>query len=930
MKENNLNEDNLYNNNSKERKVKLKIKEYFEKNKVLTHKNFNQFLEFIGLKEIWSTKKEQNFLWETILGYAKDKNNIDYDATLLAISSFFEEDDEKNSVDMYDDNINTLNAQHINLSDSSLFNNKKNIDNEKCIDEFLNTIHNNQETLYTIRFINEIFFNKNNNKNDDLSINDEKMKIKIDEILDKIKTDYKFINISIETFKEYLNYIEDKKEINNTKNEYYLNKDLISYVNAIIDLKIEDNIQNHNISLNSSNITNNNINGNSVEFSIEKLSLLDNNIINCLDGIQSLHSNIDFIKLMRKYIENYILYLRQSIYNDLKSKELELQQKINQLNNICNICNKDIDKENKKLNMTTFLRKNSKFQNRLNNSLRENKIIEINEKNKNNSSTNLRNSLSMPKEQTDAQLNIISNKGKLYFSKMSTDNLLIIQPDQSKNRMHSLNKIKIAYKSASPTYSSIEGNMEDITISRLDIFSNAGNVNGDHFFLETTKLDEENFSNKNKYIINNLNNSRCVIRNRASMKKRKRNNNVDISIDKINESSFKINNEDNYDDYENNDRSFYSRTNQSNNTFILKKNLSAKNKDYYQNGNNDIRTSDINFYQSIKTIDNCYGTFNYGPINDQFISDFNQKLISAGKFSRKDSYNYYYDFEYLGYSHRIKSIFASNHEKICLEEFFCEEINIYFSKSNKQNCKIIITSKSFYFLKPDTLECISKFALNQLESMIISSKNANLLLLSFKDETDIIIESFQRMEILIFLKKVMSKNDLDKDVKIILSNKFIFRNKGGKKETLLTFKNKIFNLTPNFENAQKIGFLFKYQENIFSGSFRKKLVVLCSIGLMYFSDNYTIPKAIIPIIGTSIRLIAVQTNEKLYCLKLITINGETYIFGSSVKSQTLEWKRELLKYKRKYDIQMKTINPTCSRKSSKVEDKENDDIFSKK
>jgi hypothetical protein len=119
---------------------------------------------------------------------------------------------------------------------------------------------------------------------------------------------------------------------------------------------------------------------------------------------------------------------------------------------------------------------------------------------------------------------------------MSTDNLLIIQPDQSKNRMHSLNKIKIAYKSASPTYSSIEGNMEDITISRLDIFSNAGNVNGDHFFLDTTKLDDENFSNKNKYIINNLNNSRCVIRNRASMKKRKRNNNVDISIDKNNES----------------------------------------------------------------------------------------------------------------------------------------------------------------------------------------------------------------------------------------------------------------------------------------------------------------------------------------------------------------------------------------------------------
>lgn len=927
MKENNLNEDNLNNNNSKENKVKIKLKEYFTKNKVLIHKNFNQFLEFIGLKEIWSTKKEQNFLWETITAYAKDKKNIEYDATLLGISNFFEEDDEKNSDDINDDNINT---QHIKLNDSNDLNI---LNNEKCIDEFLNTINNNQETLYNIRFINEIFFNKYINKKDDIIINDEKIKIKSDEIIDKIKLYYKFINISVETLKEYLNYIEDKKIINNNENEYYLNKDLISYVNAIIDLKIEDNIQSHNINLNNSNITNNNINGNSVELSIEKLSLLDKNIINCLDGIQSLHLNSDFIKLMRKYIENYILYLRQSIYNELKTKELEMQQRINQTNNTCNICNKDIDKENKKLNMTTFLRKNSKFKYKLNKESRENRIIEINEIMKNNSSTNLRNSLSMPREQTrnDTQLNIASNKGRSYYSKMSTDNIFIFQPEHSKNRMQSQNKMRMAYKSTSPTYSSIEGNMDDITYSKLDVFSNTGNANGDQIFLETNKLEEENLSNKNNNIINSSNISRNLIKKTTSIKKQNRsNNNIDLYSDKNNESSFKINNEDNFDDFENYDRnSFYSR---SNNSFFIKKNLSIKNRDYYLNGNYDIRNSDVNLYQSIKTIDNCYGTINYGPINEQLISNLNQKFSSAGKFSKKDSYSYYYDFEYLGYSHRVKNIFSLNHEKVCLEEFFSEDINAYFSKTNKQNYKLIITSFSFYFLKPETLECVLRIALKELESMTISSKNANLLLLSFKDkaETDIIIESFQRMEILIFLKKVMSKNDLDKEIKVNMSNKFILRNKNGKQETVLTFKNKIFNLTPNFENAQKIAILLKYQENIFRATFIKKLVVLCSIGLIYFNDGYTSPKTIIPIIGTSIRLIVVQYTEKIYCLKLTTINGETFIFGSLVKNQILDWKKELLKYKKAYDIQMKTINPDCSRKSSKVEDKENDDIFSRK
>ena len=140
----------------------------------------------------------------------------------------------------------------------------------------------------------------------------------------------------------------------------------------------------------------------------------------------------------------------------------------------------------------------------------------------------------------------------------------------------------------------------------------------------------------------------------------------------------------------------------------------------------------------------------------------------------------------------------------------------------------------------------------------------------------------------------------------------------------------MFNFTPNFENAQKIGILLKYQENIFSASFHKKLVVLCSLGLIYFNDNYKTPKAIIPIIGTTIKAIVVQTNEKIYCIKLLTVSDETYIFGSLKKKEILDWKREILHFKKIYDNQLKQINPNYIRKSSKFENKENEDVFSKK
>ena len=944
-------ENNIEENNSKETMAKKKIKDYFDNNKVLTHENFNQFLEFIGIKEIWSTEKEQNLLWDSIVEKSIDKNNVDYDSTLKGISKFFEEDEDEDINDIYDENIYNINLKDISLEDTdnlNLFNLKKSNNNEKYIDEFINSINNNQDTLYDIRFINEIFFSKNfNDKNiENNDISEGKIEINFDELVEKIKNNYKFLNMNIEVLKNYLNYINVNKDNPNNEKEnetkiYCLNKDLINYVNAIVDLKIEENNKNHNINLNNSSFSssnNNNINGNSIEYSIEKLSVLDANIIHCLDSIISQNLNLDLIKLVKKYIENYIFYLRQSIYNDIKSKELEFEQKINQSNNTCNKCNKDIVKENKKLlndEMKSLLRKNSKLKNQNNKELSENKIININEiinNNKNSSSTNLRNSLSMPKAQKRkyTQIKKVLSKNKL--SEMSTDNLIIFEKD-SKNKTKQQNK-KIN-GNESRTFSSIDY-IDDMPTSRIGSFSNQGNGNGSLFLLETTKIYNENveeddkMSNKNISKISKKNNQKIIKRKITTSKTQKTNNVIDTSCDINNESSIKINNEENYDDYEDIENNFLMKGKiHSSNNFFLKKNLITNINDYNSNRNYSVRNSDINTINSINQIDNCYGTFAYGPLNGQSFSDVD-KIYNLDNANTQNNITNFYDFKYLMYSHRVNRLFSMNNEKININEFFSEEINAYFSKTNKQNCILIINNHSFYFLKLESLECILRLNINSLESIIISSNNFNLLLLSFKNGSDIIIELFQRMKFLIFIQNVISKRKLEKDIKVNISNKFCIRKKNDKKDIILTFKNKMFNFTPNFENAQKIGILLKYQENIFSASFHKKLVVLCSLGLIYFNDNYKTPKAIIPIIGTTIKAIVVQTNEKIYCIKLLTVSDETYIFGSLKKKEILDWKREILHFKKIYDNQLKQINPNYIRKSSKFENKENEDVFSKK
>ena len=88
--------NNIFSNKgaSKEDKVRIKIKEYFKKENQLIKENFDSFLSFIGLKEIWSTEEEQKVLWESIISKAKDKENINYEATLEGICALFEDEED--------------------------------------------------------------------------------------------------------------------------------------------------------------------------------------------------------------------------------------------------------------------------------------------------------------------------------------------------------------------------------------------------------------------------------------------------------------------------------------------------------------------------------------------------------------------------------------------------------------------------------------------------------------------------------------------------------------------------------------------------------------------------------------------------------------------------------------------------------------------
>ena len=225
MKEENKNI--LNKQESKENITKLKIQEYFSKNKFLTKNNFQSFIEFIGLGEIWSTEADQNILWDTIISYSNDKENVEHEAALKGISDFFNEEDSVNEDKSNGSETDiSLNLQNSKSKLDNEDNVEKSFENHNCIDEFINSLNDDIEKFYGIKFINEIYFNDYLNNNN-LSFNKN-------EIINEIKNKYKFIKLSEELLKKYFNQIALN---NNSLYDTEINISLIKYINVILSKK---------------------------------------------------------------------------------------------------------------------------------------------------------------------------------------------------------------------------------------------------------------------------------------------------------------------------------------------------------------------------------------------------------------------------------------------------------------------------------------------------------------------------------------------------------------------------------------------------------------------------------------------------------------------------------------------------------------------
>ena len=895
----NINKPNFKRKDSKQTKVILLIKDYFNHHSLLTKDKFNEFLTFIDLKSIWSTKEEQNILWNSLLSYSSNKISIDYNAAMKGLIDLFKSDDEdiKNKSNNNDTIKQTIEA----------------------FEKYIKNIIGNQGYLYDIEFINYIFFDKDN-----IFLNNNQ----IENIINNIKLNYKFMTITEKEIKNYFNCFKSN-----------INKDLINKINLIIENNLEQNKSNNiiffEISNNNSrsisfsdsgNETNSNRNANSFSSNngelFDKLTTLDKIIFDSMDSLINFYNNKNLIILTKKYIQSYILSTKRNIYNNLKviiendkkrkqsdSKKSVQNEETNNINN--NINNNLI----KRLNFNKIEKQKNKFSSKqdifyINTNLNDsNKIL---------NNDNINNNIDIDIDEIDNNLNFLSkNESKQQIFRKS---ILYKKANHNKNKSDSNEKMIFKFNNKLKKNESYCNFNKLNQIKEIDIFSinNKGQILSRNNYLtekkvcQTQRDDDSSFFEGTLEDLNVFTFSDNNINDQLLLE----NENIDnIDYDKLLDKGTPtlnpidlLDNKDPYenDDYEYTDDYFKENKNQQNIKKEKENEKEKKNLSKCQNPNNFTFGKDVNNKKEKILKIKLSGDIDVGMPN--YIGSSNNLLSSSSQNKNKRFVKIgHYDFKYLYKNNHIKKLFTQNNDKLNAMNFLTDEVYLIPNNGLKKIKAILVISSSLiYILKSITQKtCLSKVSLKSLKSISISSRNCNLILFSFDKAANIFIETYRRFEVLRFIKE-----EIEKNVKINISHSFDINKKVGENDSINSKKSKIFINTPNFENAQKMGILYKYQENFFSASFHERLVVLCCLGLMYFEENEKCPKVIIPIIGTTIKSLTIKGVEKFYCFQLKVKNDEIYIFGSKIKKEIIDWINEFSLVKKKYFLRLKEIEPS--------------------
>ena len=335
---------------------------FFKSFKELTKENLDNYLDCLGLLDIWNSEEEKQFLWNTFYKYNINGKIIE-SSVLKGMKEILSKDEIKESFNSFkdknqnysrDSNINIIRLSFNRVRSTSIMKSSfdKNFDEgekddiyDKNLENLKNYIDNcDIKKLKQIRNI-MILLSYNN-----FDIHNFCVKLtEINEIFEK----YPLLKIPIEDFLKYLSFISEKHlRLSNKEEEFNINEDFYNISIKLIENKLKkyekegkENTFNENLNINGSNP--NNISDSNISNSNNNL---EDNIKNCIQYMININEELKFNIKILKDIENSMKKCYQNIINNFKNL-LSLKDFESSNENIIKITDNDDNNDELKINI---------------------------------------------------------------------------------------------------------------------------------------------------------------------------------------------------------------------------------------------------------------------------------------------------------------------------------------------------------------------------------------------------------------------------------------------------------------------------------------------------------------------------------------------------------------------------------------------------
>ena len=171
---------------------------------------------------------------------------------------------------------------------------------------------------------------------------------------------------------------------------------------------------------------------------------------------------------------------------------------------------------------------------------------------------------------------------------------------------------------------------------------------------------------------------------------------------------------------------------------------------------------------------------------------------------------------------------------------FSDHIYVFDNKMRRRRMRLLITEKGLYLFggKRKKWRLKRRYLTSNLIQVTITSKNYTLTLFSFSSGYDLLIDSYRRLDIILYIAQRAKRSGF-KLFKLLYLNSFKLRKRDREEIEInykKNFKSQLPILQETFRNTRRSGYLKMKKKRFIGSKYQEYFFLMSNIGIIYFKS----------------------------------------------------------------------------------------------